>query len=54
VHSQIWKVRLCQIKNSNKIGERKQKKNRGMVLTVGDDVLGCYFQGPVCISKYGK
>jgi hypothetical protein len=51
VYFQIWKVRLCQIKNSNKI---EKKKRRGMVVTVGDDVLGCYFQGPVCISKYGK
>jgi hypothetical protein len=25
-----------------------------MVLTVGDDVWRCCFQGPVHISKYGK
>jgi hypothetical protein len=37
-----------------KIGKKIRKKKRGMVLTVGDDVWGCCFQGPVCISKYGK
>jgi hypothetical protein len=43
-------VRLCQIENRHKI----EKKKRGMVVTVGDDVWGCCFQGPVSISKYGK
>jgi hypothetical protein len=38
------------MKNSIKIW----KKKGGMVLTVGDDAWGCCFQGPVCISKYGK
>ena len=33
VHFQIWKTRLCQMKNSNQIG-KNQEKNRGMVLTV--------------------
>jgi hypothetical protein len=42
------------MRNSNKIGKKSGKKKRGMVLTVGDNVLGCCFQGPVCISKYGK
>jgi hypothetical protein len=33
------------MKNSNKIGEKKQeKKKRGMVLTVGDDVGGAVFR----------
>jgi hypothetical protein len=41
------------MKNSMKIGKKSGKKG-GMVLTVGDDVWGCCFQGPVCISKYGK
>jgi hypothetical protein len=40
VHFQIWKERLCQMKNSNKRG----KKQRGMVLTVGDDVEGAVFR----------
>jgi hypothetical protein len=39
------------MKNSIKIWK---KKGGGMVLTVGDDVWGYCFQGPVCISKYGK
>jgi hypothetical protein len=38
------------MKYSMKIG----KKQGGMVLTVGDDVWRCCFQGPVHISKYGK
>ena len=38
---------------SNNIG-KKSGKNRGMVLTVGNDIGGSCFQGPVCISKYGK
>jgi hypothetical protein len=42
------------MKNSNKIWEKSGKKGWGMVFTVGDDVWGCCFQGPVCISKYGK
>ena len=37
------------MKNCNKIGEK-----RVMVLTVGNDVVGYRFQGPVCVSKYGK
>jgi hypothetical protein len=41
------------MKNSNKIGKKSGKKG-GMVLTVGDDVWGCCFQGPVHISKYRK
>jgi hypothetical protein len=43
------------MKNSIKIGKKSRKKRGGgMVITVGDDVWGCCFQGPVCISKYGK
>jgi hypothetical protein len=42
------------MRNSNKIGEKKRKKKRGMVLIAGDNVWECCFQGPVCISKYGK
>jgi hypothetical protein len=41
------------MKNSIKIGKKSGKKG-GMVLPVGDNVWGCCFQGPVCISKYGK
>jgi hypothetical protein len=54
VYFQLWKVRLCHMRNNNKIGKKSGKKKRGMVLSVGDNVLGCCFQGPVCISKYGK
>jgi hypothetical protein len=55
-HFQIWKERLCQIKNGNKIRKKKEqeKKERGMMLTVGDDAGGCCFQGLVHISKYRK
>ena len=49
VHFQIWKYAHCQIKNSNKIGG-KSEKNRGWLVTM----LGVLFQGPGCISKYGK
>jgi hypothetical protein len=42
------------MKDSIKIGKKSRKKRGGMVLTVGDDVWGCCFQGPVCIYKYGK
>jgi hypothetical protein len=44
VYFQIWKARLCQIKNSIKIGKKIRKKKGGMVLTVGDDVWGCCFR----------
>jgi hypothetical protein len=50
---QIWKVRLCPMKNDNKMGKKSGKKG-GMVLIVGDDVWGCYLQGLVHISKYRK
>jgi hypothetical protein len=43
------------MKNSIKIwGKKNQEKKGGVVLTVGDDVWRCCFQGPVHISKYGK
>jgi hypothetical protein len=42
------------MKNSNKIAEKSEEKKGGVVLTVGDDVWECCFQGPVCISKYGQ
>jgi hypothetical protein len=31
-----------------------EKIGEGVVLTVGDDVWGCCFQGLLHISKYGK
>jgi hypothetical protein len=41
---QIWKVRLCQMKNSIKIGKKSGKK-RGNGAPVGDDVWGWLFSG---------
>jgi hypothetical protein len=38
MHFQIWKVRLCQMRNGNKMGEKSGKKGR-RVLTVGDVVF---------------
>ena len=51
VHFQIWKVRLCCMKNINKMARKSQKKI-GMVVITGDGWVP--FQGPVHTSKYRK
>ena len=41
---------LCWMKNGNKIQKKSEKNRDGLVMILG----GHCFQGPMCISKYGK
>jgi hypothetical protein len=49
VYFQIQKMWLCKMKNGNKMGEKSGKNGGWLVM-----ILGVLFQGPRCISKYGR
>jgi hypothetical protein len=51
MHFQIWKVRLCHMKNRNKIGKKRRKKKRMVVSIVGTLLSGSMSGSPAYSLK---